>query len=51
MEKREGKMEKVFDVHTHLNPVELGAKGLRKIIGYHFLVSEAVSLWFKSAPS
>ncbi len=41
-------MEKVFDVHTHLNPVELGAKGLRKIIGYHFLVSEAVSCGSKA---
>jgi len=38
-----GKMEKIFDVHTHLNPVNLGAKGLKKIIGYHFLISEAVS--------
>lgn len=34
-------MEKIFDVHTHLNPVKLRAGGLRGIVGYHFLVSEA----------
>jgi len=36
-------MEKVFDVHTHLNPEDLGSKNLKGILGYHFLISELIS--------
>lgn len=37
-------MEKIFDVHTHLDPVNLGANGLKGILGYHFITSEIVSI-------
>ncbi|MCM8784737.1 MAG: hypothetical protein NC827_06475 [Candidatus Omnitrophica bacterium] len=36
-------MKKVFDVHSHLNPEDLGSKNLRGILGYHFLTSEVIS--------
>ncbi|MCL5408645.1 MAG: hypothetical protein M1135_01300 [Candidatus Omnitrophica bacterium] len=38
------KLEKVCDVHTHLNPENLGAGRLRNIVGYHFLFSEMLTL-------
>ena len=37
-------IEKVYDVHTHLNPEYLGAEKLRNIIGYHFLFSEMLTV-------
>jgi len=36
-------MEKVFDVHTHLNPEDLGSKSLKGILNYHFVLSEMIS--------
>lgn len=38
------RVDKVYDVHTHLAPENLGAGSLRNIIGYHFLSSEIYSL-------
>lgn len=40
--------EKVYDIHSHINPQRIGAESLRNIMGYHFITTEMYSI---GAPS